>query len=408
MKKILLLAALFITSFLLSQTTYQNGFSAGFKAGYCYGEITGCIAPVSPIAPLDINQTYQSGYNNGFVAGQQRKTQDTQNTGGAYGQLKPTEPYQPQYYESNPYSGITQKQLDEMQKELDYKVSVIRERIESKIEKGKQILNDWENIYKEHRGYINPLLEQNSNNDDIVKLNIEILKSKLAKIEHQYNQEKDKKNMSENGHFYSYIQDELNKYVERQNEVFKVNGDIFNLTLLAGFRMKYFNDVSKLSDEQILDKIIYGTESTKEEWIEFCTKEPYSSIFNNNTHKCLAAYEADLTTSVENKYIYAENNMTGLSAERQVDIKANQLMQLYSQLTDDEIRLIGNESLKPINEIMKKGGDTTFEVLSIIAKSEEVKKEKCENKINEHEKLACKEAYLTVFLNYIKMKFQYH
>lgn len=93
MKKLIKLFALFLSIFIYSQDPYQNGFSAGYKAGYCYN-ILGCVAPVAPIGYRDINNDYQSGYNNGFVKGQQDHVSQSSsyNTGGVQGQLRPSVP----------------------------------------------------------------------------------------------------------------------------------------------------------------------------------------------------------------------------------------------------------------------------------------------------------------------------
>ena len=94
--KIILSFCFILLSFLsYSQDQYQNGFKEGFKNGYCYGEIAGCIAPIAPIGPVDLKMDYQTGYNNGFVAGKDEKNKqnksNTSYSGGAYSQLKPTE-----------------------------------------------------------------------------------------------------------------------------------------------------------------------------------------------------------------------------------------------------------------------------------------------------------------------------
>ncbi|MEA1850925.1 hypothetical protein U9K52_18580 [Chryseobacterium sp. MHB01] len=91
MKKLMTIFTVLLSTILYCQDIYQNGFSAGYKAGYCYN-ILGCIAPISPIGDRDIKNDYQTGYNNGFVKGQQdQKHYTTQHTptGGAYGQVKP-------------------------------------------------------------------------------------------------------------------------------------------------------------------------------------------------------------------------------------------------------------------------------------------------------------------------------
>ena len=79
MKKLLFLL---MSSFIFSQSNYQNGFNKGFKEGYCYGEITGCISPVPPIAPIDIKNDFTTGYNNGFTLGKNEKNNSYQPTGG--------------------------------------------------------------------------------------------------------------------------------------------------------------------------------------------------------------------------------------------------------------------------------------------------------------------------------------
>lgn len=92
MKKFLLIFTLLSSMLFYSQDVYQNGFSAGYKAGYCYN-LLGCVAPISPIGDRDIKNDYQTGYNNGFVKGQQDQKQYTTQytpTGGALGQLRPS------------------------------------------------------------------------------------------------------------------------------------------------------------------------------------------------------------------------------------------------------------------------------------------------------------------------------
>ncbi|NMR34238.1 hypothetical protein HIO71_08450 [Chryseobacterium aquaticum] len=94
MKKITTIFSVIISTILYSQDVYQNGFTAGYKAGYCYN-VLGCIAPVTPIGQLDVKQDYQTGYNNGFVKGQQDQVSNNTSyipTGGVKGQLRPSIP----------------------------------------------------------------------------------------------------------------------------------------------------------------------------------------------------------------------------------------------------------------------------------------------------------------------------
>ena len=97
--KILIIALTLISAIVYSQNQYQQGFNDGFKNGYCHGTIAGCVAPIAPIAPVDLTMNYQTGYNNGFVAGKNEKNRQnnsqSSNTGGAYGQLKPVETITP-------------------------------------------------------------------------------------------------------------------------------------------------------------------------------------------------------------------------------------------------------------------------------------------------------------------------
>lgn len=93
MRKILTILTIASSSILYCQNVYQNGFSAGYKAGYCYNQL-GCVAPIAPIGQLDIKTDYQTGYNNGFVKGQQDQIaqKTSNNTGGVQGQIRPSIP----------------------------------------------------------------------------------------------------------------------------------------------------------------------------------------------------------------------------------------------------------------------------------------------------------------------------
>ncbi|KNB60624.1 hypothetical protein [Chryseobacterium sp. Hurlbut01] len=93
MKKIITLFSLIVSTVLYSQDVYLNGFSLGYKAGYCYN-ILGCVAPIAPIGFIDVKNDYQTGYNNGFVKGQQDQAYNNQQVknGGVKGQLSPSIP----------------------------------------------------------------------------------------------------------------------------------------------------------------------------------------------------------------------------------------------------------------------------------------------------------------------------
>jgi hypothetical protein len=76
---------LFASSFIYSQTNYEEGFNSGYKNGYCYGQGVGCIPPIPPICPIPLigesNDNYRQGYNRGFSMGQNaRQYKENQNT----------------------------------------------------------------------------------------------------------------------------------------------------------------------------------------------------------------------------------------------------------------------------------------------------------------------------------------
>lgn len=70
MKKIFIALFVLFTAVTLLASAFSDGFRDGYKAGYCYGEVF-CIAPLPPIPPFPRigENTYQDGYNRGFLAG---------------------------------------------------------------------------------------------------------------------------------------------------------------------------------------------------------------------------------------------------------------------------------------------------------------------------------------------------
>lgn len=84
---LVIFTCLIITLQAFSQTRFVLGFNDGFKNGYCYtSNKTGyfCTPPLPPLAPLpQINESkdsYQDGYNRGFIYGQARRSKDDANT----------------------------------------------------------------------------------------------------------------------------------------------------------------------------------------------------------------------------------------------------------------------------------------------------------------------------------------
>ena len=68
MRKILIAIA-FLSMCAFAGSDFSNGYAAGYKAGYTYQ--CGTIAPITPITPIpDIGEdTFQGGYNKGFIDG---------------------------------------------------------------------------------------------------------------------------------------------------------------------------------------------------------------------------------------------------------------------------------------------------------------------------------------------------
>jgi len=53
---------------------YCDGWKAGYKAGYCYQQVY-CLEPLPPLCPLPQigRNSYEDGYNDGFVKGRRDK-----------------------------------------------------------------------------------------------------------------------------------------------------------------------------------------------------------------------------------------------------------------------------------------------------------------------------------------------
>ena len=89
MKKLfLIISLLFLTMIVKAQNQYINGFTSGYRKGYCYGIGVGCIATNPPILPVpsigENPESYQDGYNKGFLAGLQAQKQELNTAQGQH------------------------------------------------------------------------------------------------------------------------------------------------------------------------------------------------------------------------------------------------------------------------------------------------------------------------------------
>lgn len=87
MKKFALTCLLLLNLVAFGQSNFDIGFKDGFKRGYCYSNNSSsyiCTPPLPPLPPLpQINEnrnSYQDGYNRGFLYGQARRTTDDNNS----------------------------------------------------------------------------------------------------------------------------------------------------------------------------------------------------------------------------------------------------------------------------------------------------------------------------------------
>ena len=71
--KVLIL--ILMMSFYPIEPDYCSGWKGGYVQGWCHN-IENCITPIVPICPLpSIGQdTYQNGYNDGFLKGRRDRT----------------------------------------------------------------------------------------------------------------------------------------------------------------------------------------------------------------------------------------------------------------------------------------------------------------------------------------------
>ncbi len=69
--------ALFISS-MVWKNDFCDGWEFGYEQGWCYEQGIGCLTPLIPLCPLpDLHKdTYQDGFNRGFVKGREDYEKD--------------------------------------------------------------------------------------------------------------------------------------------------------------------------------------------------------------------------------------------------------------------------------------------------------------------------------------------
>jgi len=87
MKNITLTCLLILNFVAFGQSNFNIGFKEGFKNGYCYSNNQSgyyCNPPLPPLPPLpqisERSNSYQDGYNRGFLYGQDRRRTDDNNS----------------------------------------------------------------------------------------------------------------------------------------------------------------------------------------------------------------------------------------------------------------------------------------------------------------------------------------
>ena len=190
---------------------HQSGFSAGFQAGYCHGVISGCVSPVAPIGPVDIKNDYQTGYNNGFVVGkQQRQTSDTK-SGGAYGQLKPTDNKVGDVYQNMVNNIISNRDNSKIQQAWEDYYWRKEEKRQAKEDAKNNLIALYDKEFTITNEMILALENENNSSDD--KFMIESFKERNLSLIYKYRKTKN---------FTSYFK----KLLELRNEIRKSNKNL--------------------------------------------------------------------------------------------------------------------------------------------------------------------------------------
>lgn len=121
MKKIALTLIYFLSAYINinAQTNFDLGFKEGFKNGYCYTTNQAgyyCNPPLPPLPPLpQLNEnrnSYQDGYNRGFLYGQERRRSDDNNSLNNNVNPNPNVPQFNSYVPQSPITNLTPQERD--------------------------------------------------------------------------------------------------------------------------------------------------------------------------------------------------------------------------------------------------------------------------------------------------------
>lgn len=116
------------------QQKFDIGFYDGFKNGYCYSNQSGytCNPPAPPLSPLpqtnENRDSYQDGYNRGFLYGQARRSKDDNNTSNRNVQSY-NNPQFSKYIPQNPVELMAMRGIN-LQRKFDLRVVWIQNKID--------------------------------------------------------------------------------------------------------------------------------------------------------------------------------------------------------------------------------------------------------------------------------------
>lgn len=156
-----------------SQTTYNRGFDAGYEAGYCYNDI-GCLPPLPPIAPIprigENSNSYQDGYNRGFITGMEKKQKSYTRSGTSQGRQQP----------SNNYNQSLLNALELKTQQLQRQKAIEKEKAVAKMEQTRRYYSSFSNYPKKVANGWHNVIALN-NYDFCEERKVYVMDSKIAK-----------------------------------------------------------------------------------------------------------------------------------------------------------------------------------------------------------------------------------